>query len=801
MTTTSSRSSCLSCFQQQKHSRRLFSRSSFLLKKHRHHRRHRKQQLFVAVKSSTTQRENDPNNSELLLVAVAVGVTTGLAVSAFNLAESHVHASVFDFTFQTFLVAPSETDVDVLTTETTNEMLLNKFQTLSQNSGNASFVSHSLQVIVPTLGGCVVSALRDVAGGSFLGEEAVGTATSRAATAAAAVSTREEENKNATKTSSVVLEDVKKTVLKTVAAVVTLGTGASLGPEGPSVEIGAAVSSGVGRVASYFELKAFGVDEKKSINNNNNINGNSNISSSVGNVGLLAAGAAAGLSAGFGAPIAGLFFGFESVLARNSTYTFGQQQFNNASTTEMVIVAAVLAGTMTNLLLGESPSFNVPPFELLTLAELPLYLPLGLLCGATAIIFRGVSNRTTDLAGFLSDSHAKSGFGIPRYAQAPLGGFALGIFSIFYPEVSYNGFDNVNALLTTDVLQIYKPELLVQLIAAKLLATSLCRSSGLVGGVYAPSLFMGAALGASYGGFLAHMDSMSNLIEVAPPQAYALVGMAGVLASVCRVPLTAILLLFELTGNAKIILPLMGTVGVASWAVKSADAWFDTQQTAGLIFEEASMDSGDGFANASFDEFAKIDDRESKSATSIYDNFARVGFEGTETETTTTSTTRRSAAAKVLHESAALVDVSKTCAKVYKDAKLKDVAEKMIEERHVGSLATTSHAVVYDKFIEESAAYKTPIGVISVVALANAVDGNKDGYYDVEMKAKDVMEPIGCILSAEETMEMNMNRFKQAECEIGVIFNEDGDIKALIDLREFTVFESSNRVADFANEK
>ena len=735
-------------------------------------------------------------------------MTTGLAVSAFNLCESHVHRSVFDFTFQTFLV-PSSTSETIVeqTTPTTDVLVLNKFQTLSQNSGNASFVSHSLQVIVPTLGGCVVSALRDVAGGSFLGEEAVGTATSRAATAAAAVSTREEENKNATKTSSVVVEDVKKTVLKTVAAVVTLGTGASLGPEGPSVEIGAAVSSGVGRVASYFELKAFGVDEKKSLNNNNNnnnnnnSNGNSNISSSVGNVGLLAAGAAAGLSAGFGAPIAGLFFGFESVLARNSTYTFGQQQFNNASTTEMVIVAAVLAGTMTNLLLGESPSFNVPPFELLTLAELPLYLPLGLLCGATAIIFRGVSNRTTDLAGFLSDSHAKSGFGIPRYAQAPLGGFALGIFSIFYPEVSYNGFDNVNALLTTDVLQIYKPELLVQLIAAKLLATSLCRSSGLVGGVYAPSLFMGAALGASYGGFLAHMDSMSNLIEVAPPQAYALVGMAGVLASVCRVPLTAILLLFELTGNAKIILPLMGTVGVASWAVKSADAWFDTQQTAGLIFEEASMDSGDGFANASFDEFAKIDDRESKSATSIYDNFARVGFEGTETETTTTSTTRRSAAAKVLHESAALVDVSKTCAKVYKDAKLKDVAKKMIEERHVGSLATTSHAIVYDKFIEESAAYKTPIGVISVVALANAVDGNKDGYYDVEMKAKDVMEPIGCILSAEETMEMNMNRFKQAECEIGVIFSDDGDIKALIDLREFTVFESSNRVADFANEK
>ena len=69
------------------------------------------------------------------------------------------------------------------------------------------------------------------------------------------------------------------------------------------------------------------------------------------------------------------------------------------------------------------------------------------------------------------------------------------------------------------------------------------------------------------------------------------------------------------------------------------------------------------------------------------------------------------------------------------------------------------------------------------------------------MKAKDIMEPIGCTLSAEETMETNLNRFKQAECGIGVVFSEDGDVKALIDLREFTVFESANRVADFANEK
>ena len=191
-------------------------------------------------------------------------------------------------------------------------------------------------------------------------------------------------------------------------------------------------------------------------------------------------------------------------------------------------------------------------------------------------------------------------------------------------------------------------------------------------------------------------------------------------------PLTAILLLFELTGNAKIILPLMGTVGVASWAVKSADAWFDTQQSAGLIFEETSMGSGDGFANTSFDE--SEDGKKSSSAT-IYDSFARVGYE--QTGTTPSSA---SAHAKFLHESVVLLDVRKRV--VSKDAKLKDVSKRMMEERHFGSLATTSHAIVYDQFIEERSVYKHPIGVISVVKLANAIDGNKDGYFDVEDESK-----------------------------------------------------------------
>ena len=734
------------------------------------------------VVNEKNERLEQDLNFELLSVAVMVGVTTGLAVSLFNVSESLLHAQVFDFTFKQFLVGEDE------------KFLVKEFGV------SDAFASKALQVVVPLVGGVCVSVLREVSGG-FIGEEYGGSTTAKAQQTNVRVvvnNSNDESDGNINSTTASVVEgtgqamnDAKKTLLKTTAAVVTLGTGASLGPEGPSVELGAAVASGVGRIAEYFQLKAFnsssrnssgGSSSSSSSSSSSRTNNSSttNISGSVGDVGLLAAGAAAGLAAGFGAPIAGVFFGFESVLARNST-TFGNQQFNNASTTEMVIVAAVLAGTVTNLILGESPSFDVPPFELLTLAELPLYLPLGLLCGATAILFRGVSNRATDLASFCSTSHAESGFGIPRYAQAPLGGFVLGVVSIYYPEVSYNGFDNVNALLTTDVLQIYKPELLIQLVAAKLFATSLCRSAGLVGGVYAPSLFMGAALGASYGGFLASLNTMhfgsmqmvsvSSFIAVAPPQAYALVGMAGVLASVCRVPLTAILLLFELTGNAKIILPLMGTVGVASWAVKYSDAWLGGQQSAGLIFDDSSID-------------ASIDDEGDDDA------------KGDDDAITLNN---------LLIEDEQMIHDYRTCAKVIKTSPLKDVAKQMVlYKADVDArtpFATTAHAIVYNEYIEESKQFKNPIGAISVVDFAKKINDEDNTSDRTLLLAKDIMEPIfTCVISHENTLEKNMNKLKQSSYDIGVLLTSSGDVKAIIDLRELTLFDSCTRVRAFANE-
>ena len=161
---------------------------------------------------------------------------------------------------------------------------------------------------------------------------------------------------------------------------------------------------------------------------------------------------------------------------------------------------------------------------------------------------------------------------IPREWHAPLGGFVFGCVATAFPEVTYQGFDNVNSMLGASGSPYrtpYSPELLFQLVFVKLTATSLCRQSGLVGGVYAPSLFMGAALGSAYGAALVPLALAGA--PVAPPQAYALVGMAGVLAGICRVPLTAILLLFELTHDYRIIVPLMGTVGVASWVSGAAE--------------------------------------------------------------------------------------------------------------------------------------------------------------------------------------------------------------------------------------
>ncbi|KAL0359316.1 UNVERIFIED_CONTAM: Chloride channel protein CLC-e [Sesamum angustifolium] len=335
-----------------------------------------------------------------------------------------------------------------------------------------------------------------------------------------------------------VLSNIKSTlkpILKSVAACVTLGTGNSLGPEGPSVEIGVSVAKGVCKVLDK------GARRKQS---------------------LRAAGSAAGISSGFNAAVAGCFFAVESVLWPSPA----ESSLSLTNTTSMVILSAVIASVMSEIGLGSEPAFAVPLYDFRSPSELPLYLLLGVLCGLVSV---GLSKSTSFMLVVFDGIQR---VGIPRAVLPILGGLSVGLIALAYPEILYWGFQNVDTLLESlPFANSLSADLLLQLVAAKIVATSLCRASGLVGGYYAPSLFIGGATGMAYGKIVGQLISESNpmfhlsILEVASPQAYGLVGMAATLAGVCQVPLTAVLLLFELTQDYRIVLPLLGAVGLSSW--------------------------------------------------------------------------------------------------------------------------------------------------------------------------------------------------------------------------------------------
>ncbi|KAM3243366.1 hypothetical protein ACQJBY_055350 [Aegilops geniculata] len=318
--------------------------------------------------------------------------------------------------------------------------------------------------------------------------------------------------------------------VKAVQAAVTLGTGCSLGPEGPSVDIGKSC--------------ALGCSEMMENNRERRI-------------ALVAAGAAAGIASGFNAAVAGCFFAIETVLR--------PLKAENAPpfTTAMIILASVISSTVSNVLLGERPAFTVPAYELKSAAELPLYLILGMLCGAVSVVF---GRLVVWFSRFFA--YMKERFNFPIVVYPALGGLGAGLIALKYPGILYWGFTNVEEILHTGK-SASAPGiwLLTQLAAAKVVATALCKGSGLVGGLYAPSLMIGAAVGATFGGSAAYLinAAIPGSAAVAQPQAYALVGMAATLASVCSVPLTSVLLLFELTKDYRILLPLMGAVGLAIW--------------------------------------------------------------------------------------------------------------------------------------------------------------------------------------------------------------------------------------------
>ncbi|KAF3519804.1 hypothetical protein DY000_02059710, partial [Brassica cretica] len=276
---------------------------------------------------------------------------------------------------------------------------------------------------------------------------------------------------------------------------------------------------------------------------------------------------------GFNAAVAGCFFAIETVLrplrAENSP----------PFTTAMIILASVISSTVSNALLGTQSAFTVPSYDLKSAAELPLYLILGMLCGAVSVVFSRLVTWFTKSFEFIKDK-----FGLPAIVCPALGGLGAGMIALKYPGILYWGFTNVEEILHTGK-SASAPGiwLLAQLAAAKVVATALCKGSGLVGGLYAPSLMIGAAVGAVFGGSAAEIinRAIPGNAAVAQPQAYALVGMAATLASMCSVPLTSVLLLFELTKDYRILLPLMGAVGLAIWVPSVANQGKESDSSEG----------------------------------------------------------------------------------------------------------------------------------------------------------------------------------------------------------------------------
>lgn len=298
-------------------------------------------------------------------------------------------------------------------------------------------------------------------------------------------------------------------VVKSLASAITIGTGGSVGREGPIVQIGSALGSTIGQWAR--------------------VNGPQLRT-------LVGCGAAAGIAGTFNAPVAGALFAVEVVLG-----DFAVSEFSP------IVISSVMATVVSRHYLGDIPAFVVPPHELVSAWELGPYVVLGLLAAGVALMFKrmvyGLEDRFEALPA-------------PAWLLPAFGGVLVGGMAIAFPEILGVGYEATSAALAGEL----GLGMVTVLVVVKLLATSVTLGSGGSGGVFAPSLFLGAMTGTVVGE-AAHRWFPT---VTAGPSAYALVGMGAVVAGATHAPLTAILIIFELTSDYKLILPLMVSCIIAT---------------------------------------------------------------------------------------------------------------------------------------------------------------------------------------------------------------------------------------------
>lgn len=304
----------------------------------------------------------------------------------------------------------------------------------------------------------------------------------------------------------------KVAAVKSLASAICIGAGGSVGREGPIVQIGSAIGSSLGQ--------RFKVSENRMRT-------------------LVACGAAGGIAATFNAPIAGVFFSLELLLGEFATEGFAT-----------VVLASVTASVIGRAAFGNSPFISLPAFSINHPIQYLFYVILGVSAAAVGISFTRILYWIEDLC-----DHIWRG---PEWARPAVGGLFLGLILLALPEMYGVGYP----ILQNGLEGKYTVAFLIVLMFGKMIATSFTIGIGGSGGVFAPSLFIGAMFGATFGMIL-HNITPSYSGAIGP---YALVGMGAVFAGAARAPITAIVILFELTGDYTIILPLMLAIAVATIA-------------------------------------------------------------------------------------------------------------------------------------------------------------------------------------------------------------------------------------------
>jgi CIC family chloride channel protein len=297
-----------------------------------------------------------------------------------------------------------------------------------------------------------------------------------------------------------------------------IGTGASLGREGPTVQICAAIASFLGRA---FDLSREGLRS------------------------LVPVGAAAGLAAAFNTPIAAVTFTLEEILGDTAAKPLGS-----------IVIASVIASVVERSLLGEHALFSVPPYRLGGVRELPFYLLLGLVAGLAAVAFNASLLRLR--AWFRDQQH------VPQWATPGAGGFVLGLLGLV--ALLLTGSASIFGVgyqqLATGLQGGMPLQLMLILGVFKLAATVVSYSSGSSGGIFGPSLYIGGMLG----GVVGTIASFALGDPATQPGAFVLVGMGAVFAGIVRAPITSIVIIFEMTNNYSMILPLMAA-NITSYAL------------------------------------------------------------------------------------------------------------------------------------------------------------------------------------------------------------------------------------------